>query len=42
MNQDDSSSDIIKLNLLTEYDVLLKRLNSFFKTMVYFLEKAFN
>ena len=42
MNQDDSSSDIIKLNLLTEYDVLLKRLNSFFKTMVHFLEKAFN
>lgn len=42
MNQDDSSSDIIKLNLLRENDVLLKRLNSFFKTMVSFLEKAFN
>ena len=42
MNQDDSSSDIIKLNLLRENDVLLKRLNSFFKTMVCFLEKAFN
>jgi len=40
-NSNNIKSDEIKLNVLKQNNILLKRFNSFFKTMIIFLQKSF-